>query len=493
MVLAPSASSAGQTIPQAALPGGITAAVAESTTAPAADSSAVPPESSLAPAQGASADSLGPSPGASPLGDRRPPLGLSSAATLDTIGLNLRVGTRADVTNESYYEDAFVDTTFLGRRFVGTPEERYAGMFEMVVAGTRDRRETRYRLQAEASAGDQLQRGYASLYWRSALGTRWTASVDPNVEFRNDRTFDRNLRELKGRVGGRLRRGFDDDLTGFEVGLGGDVLRAAGEGTEFLPDRQTASANVALDHLGLLGDEWRVGYRLAGRTFPDSTDRDHLEHLWEGRWKSAGARGAWVSADMTGTRRVTLRLVPTSRDNYWVVTGGLEGRASLADDWAIGARAEGEATRYDVQDDNLYFDYQVGRGRLDLQYDPAPRWSASLGPRGEILVAPLSPGEGYQEIAGVFDLEFLGWPTWWNATPSAGWRDYDEIAAAGPGTPALHSSYAFYGLDLIADQPLLAGLRFKAMAALRWEYHVDPAQDARSVYASLELSRSLHR
>ena len=75
--------------------------------------------------------------------------------------------------------------------------------------------------------------------------------------------------------------------------------------------------------------------------------------------------------------------------------------------------------------------------------------------------------------------------------PVAGWRAYRRVASAGPGTPPLHSSYAFYALDLIADQGLPRQLRFRAIASLRWEDHEDSTQDARSVYTSLELTRAL--
>jgi hypothetical protein len=409
----------------------------------------------------------------------------------DTMGVQAYVGTRADVTNESYYEDAFVDTTFLGRRLVGTPEERYAAVLAATLAGTRNDRETRYRLQAEIDAGDRLQRGYAGLHWRGPLAADWTGSWDPTLEFRNDRTFDRDLREWRAAFGGRVRRSLQDDLTGLEIGMRTDLLRTQGDGAAFLPDRQTAGVSAALDHFGLHGDEWRIGYRLVGRAFPDSADRDHLEHLWEGRWKSAGARGWWLAMDASGTRRLTIREVPTTRDNYWIAMGAIESRSDLTTAWGIGARVEGEATQYDVEDSTVYFDYQVARGRVELRYEPKPGWSVAIGPRAEALFARLDPGEGYQEASVQLDLEVLASGSWWNVAPSAGWRDYDESEQADPLTPAVHSSYAFYGLDLVADQSLGLGLRIRALTALRWEQHVDPAEDATSVYVTVELSRTI--
>ena len=53
----------------------------------------------------------------------------------------------------------------------------------------------------------------------------------------------------------------------------------------------------------------------------------------------------------------------------------------------------------------------------------------------------------------------------------------------------LHSSYAFYEIDLLADQALPGSLRLRAYVDARLESHVDHTQDARSLYFSLDLRR----
>jgi hypothetical protein len=403
--------------------------------------------------------------------------------------VELEVGVRMDATNESYYEDAFIDTTFLGRRLVGTPETRTAGVMSANWAGTRDARAHQYRLQTEASLGNLLEREFAGFSYR-AVGTDWTWIVDPNLEHRHDQTFGRSLDELRAAFGGRVRRSFADDLTAAELGARADLLRTEGAGSEFQPDRNGLALTTSIDHLGLLGEEWRVGYRLSVRAFPDSTVRDHEEHLLETRWKSGGS-SRWASIDATGTRRIAMHEAPTSRDNFWIGEAALEARTDVRGPWSTGARAELEVTHYDVEDSTLYFDYQVARARAILRCEPSLRWSIELAPRVEALFATLDPGEEYREVGGVMDLEFLDRGSWWSVSPAAGWREYEDVPAAGPRSPPLHSSYAFYAIDMIADQRLPAGFRFKALGSFRWESHVDPAQDARSVYASLELSRAL--
>jgi hypothetical protein len=453
-------------------------ALADSASSPPRDTLRVDRLTTPSDAGGLAADSLAvsqPSPATAP----------AVRAARDTSRLRVEFGARSDLTNESYYEEAFVDTTFLGRRLVDTPEHRSAAVISAVLAGTRGDRAAQYRLQGDAVVGNLLQRGSLWLAWRGAPGLSWAWSLDPRVEYRRDRTLGRDLEEWRARVGARLRRAFGDDFTHAELGARGDLLRTGGVDI-FLLDRQTGSLALALDHFGLVGDEWRLAYRLAGRVFPDSSERDHLEHVWEGRRKVVWD-GRWLSLDATGTRRVTVDEVASSRDNFWNGAATLEARAEIAGPWSLGARAEGELTRYDLEDSTLFFDYEVVRGQLGLRHERGVRWSVAAGPRFETLMARLNPGERYREFGGVLEIEFLGTGSWWSVTPAAGWRDYDRVPAAGAGTPALHSSFAYYEIGGIADQTLAGALRLRALVAVRWERHLDPTQDARSLLVSSEL------
>ena len=70
--------------------------------------------------------------------------------------------------------------------------------------------------------------------------------------------------------------------------------------------------------------------------------------------------------------------------------------------------------------------------------------------------------------------------------PVAGWRDYDEAPDA---TVGIHSSYSFAEINVLADQALPGALRLRAYVNGRLESHVDHAQDARSLYFSLDLRK----
>jgi hypothetical protein len=245
--------------------------------------------------------------------------------------------------------------------------------------------------------------------------------------------------------------------------------------------------SAAIEHDGTNGSESRAGYLLTGRAFPDSSERDHLEHYVEGRWRWGMPGSQAATLEIASTRRVTLREASTSRDNFWNGEAALEFRGSPAGPIGAVARVGGELFRYDLEDSTIFFDYDVARAQLLLTWERDARWTFGLGPRAEVLGARLNPGEGYQEVGGALEIEFLGAGAWWSVGPAGGWRDYDESEAAGPGTPSLHSSYGFYELDLVADQPLPGRFRLRALSALRVENHIDPGQNAVSIYATGEL------
>jgi hypothetical protein len=415
------------------------------------------------------------------------PAAVARPSDPDTMRLQLEVGAGTDVTNELYYEDAFVDTTFLERRLVSSPESRVAGLLRASLVGTRGQRTTSYQLLNDLSVGDRVQRDALTMMLRHAIGPDWKLSMRPALELRHDQTFDRDLEEWRAAFSGRLRRMLAEGLTSADLGWGADLLRTRGRGTDFLLDRNSANAALALDHLGLLGDEWRLELRGVRRVFPDSVERDHDELRWEAsaRWMTDAGHG--VGLEASGARRGTLRIASTSRDNFWSEEGALDGTLRIADPWSVRGRLEAEALQYDLEDEVLFFDYQVLRGRLGLRFERGGGWFLTAGPRAEALFSRLAPGEGYREIGLQVESELWNAGSWWSLTPAAGWRDYESPADASASYPEVHSAFIFWELDAIVDQALAARLRLRGVGTLRIEEHTEASQDARSLYLSMEL------
>ena len=410
---------------------------------------------------------------------------LDLAGLGDTLGLRIAIGARADLTNEEYvsYEDAFVDTTFQQRRLVSTPERRYAGVLTTTLQGTRNGGSTRYELRNDLSLGNLIQRGALGLTWRADDGLDWSWFAAPYAEYRHDRTFDRDRQEFRGGMSARLRRTLVPATTFIEAITRLETVRTRGQGAAYLLDRDAATLGLGLDHLGLLGDGWRFDYSLTGRQFPDSAARDHLEHAggMQLRRDFAGGHLAWLEARLV--RRSTLQPTTVSRDNYWSGESTVGADARLRGGWMLRSQADLEGVRYDVEDDTLYFDFHVLRGRLGLRYDRDPRWNLTVGPRAERLQSPSSPSDAYLELAGAVELEILARGTWWSLTPVVGRRSYDLTS----GPAALMSSYDFIEVGAFGDQALGGGMRLRGLGSWRHELHDDETQDARSLYLSLEV------
>jgi hypothetical protein len=335
-----------------------------------------------------------------------------------------------------------------------------------------------------------LRRGAVDGEWRQPVGAAWRLSMSPHGEYRHDRSFDRDLEEWRAGLRARSRHALGAEDQNIELGAAGEVLRTAGSDAGLVPDRNSGTGSIALQHDGLTGQAWRLGYLLTARTYPDSTSRDHLEHGWEADWRRDFAGGSLI-LETDGERRSTLHVVTTSRDNFWGEHGALEGNWTLAKTGSWRSRLEFEALQYDLQDSTLYFDYHIIRGSIGPRPHPSPAWSLFVGPRYEMFFSAIDPSEQYREGAAEIELEWIGAGGWWNVIPSAGWRTYDEAESgtAGFEALALHSSYSFVELQLFGDQSLGSGWRLRALGLGRAERHTDRAQDARSLYFSLDVRK----
>ena len=450
-------------------------------------------------AQGAPGDSIPPAPAsrlpdlqAAP-GDSIPPATARLPDLRGTPGDSLRwrfeLGGSTDITNEIYFEDAFIDTAFLGRQQITSPEIRWAGVGYVGLSGTRAAGTTRYDFSDEVSVGNLLSRETAWLSWRADFAPDWRLVIGPNFDYRHDRTLDRDMNEWHGSMFARVRRDFTEDASALELGARGDVLRADGPGSEFVLDRNAAGGDLAFESFPAASPDWRVGYHFTAREFPDSTERDHYEHAWEARFHSDRARGFGWSIETSGERRVTMRPAPTSRDNFWDERANATLDALNPDRWSLRAELDGEAIQYDVQDSTLFFNYQVVRAVVGPRLSGGA-WSLWIAPRAEALFSQLDPGEGYLETGGQVEFEYLGARAWWNVTPAAGWRQYaNDPRAIEEGLGELHSSFAFYELTLFGDQALPARLRLRTMITARWEPHTDDVQNAGSLYFSVDVRR----
>ena len=416
--------------------------------------------------------------------------GPARAAVMDSSRVRLEFGVSADVTNERFFEETYSDTTFESRDLRELPETRRAGVVAMDWVHRSASGRWGMRWRPECSIGDKVRRAGASGQWILDPGTASVWSLEPRFEWRDDRSFGLERSEWRGELRGRHRQ----TLSGsdrLDVTASGEWLEASGQDVSVLLDRRVARGGVRWSHLPVFGWEWGMRLGADARTFPDSSSRDHLEAEWGGEVRRVFGDAHQFSATLDVARRMAWREQVSTRDRFLAPRASVALDLRSADAVRLHWSADGEALRYDAPDAVAYFDYQVARTRLELERDLGGGWAARIGPRLEWLLSATNASERYAQTGAGLEVERIGAHSWWNVGPEAGWRQYERETDTIIDSPGLHSSFAFYGIQALAEMTLSGVWRARLLADARIEKHRDASQDARSLYFSLDVRRLL--
>lgn len=407
-------------------------------------------------------------------------------AAPDSLRWRFEAGAASDFSNERYYEDtSSVATRLVVRPIrVDDPESRSAAVWSLGLEGSRGEGRLAYHLRQDGSLGDRASRFTLEGLLRHAAPD-WRVTLVPGAEYRRDRTFGRDLEQFRAGARARVRHSIAGGAGAAEIAGRVELLATSGAGSEFLPDRRSAGASLAFEHLDLLHDA-RLAIGTTTRSHPDSLLRDHFEHVAEagGRW--AFAVGHALLAELGGVLRIPRRPVPDTRDDFREARAALEWEGWTLAPAALRARLEGEWLRFDRPDSAVWFDLDLLRARAGVRAG-GTTWGVAAGPRVEIARAPDAPAEDYDEWAGWLELEHLGDASWWSLMPAAGWREVRF--EGGPAAGALQSSHAFVEATLLGDQPVGAGLRLRLSGTARVERHAERSEDAAGLYFSLDLRK----
>lgn len=414
----------------------------------------------------------------------------AGAAVVDSSRVRIEIGVSTDVTNERFYEESYSDTTFESRDLRELPETRRAGVVAMDWAHRSASGRWGMRWRPECSIGDKVRRAGASGQWLWDPGTASVWSLEPRFEWRDDRSFGLERREWRGELRGRHRHTLSNSDR-LDVTAGGEWLDASGEDVSVLLDRRVARGAVRWSHLPVFGWEWGMRLSADARAFPDSSTRDHIEAEWGGEVRRVFGDAHQFSATLDVARRSTWREPTSTRDRFLAPRAGIALDLRSADAVRLHWSADGEALRYDAPDAIAYFDYQVARTRLELERDLGGGWAARIGPRLEWLLSSANASERYAQTGVGLEVERVSARNWWNLGPEAGWRQYERETDTIIDSPGLHSSFAYYGLQALAELTLAGVWRARLLADARIEKHRDASQDARSLYFSLDVRRLL--
>ena len=412
------------------------------------------------------------------------------AQATDSSFARFELGGSSDVTNERFYEDTFDDTTLTGRRLSSSPEYRTAGVAALDAAGQL-LPGTRYRLRQEGTAGDRLLRSYTRVELRGDPRDGMRLTLTPELDMRRDRSFGDDRRELRFRPDGRVRWTSLDHADLWDVLVGGDWFRNGGTSQLVTLDRNAGRAWLRWAHAPLESSwESELGYGADARAFPDSIHRDHVEQHGALTLRRLLPGGGQAALDAQIDRRTPVRSTPSTRDHFW--SGRADGSAIVRMHDALTGELSVslEGYRYDDADTSVYFDYTQLVAEPGFRWQLARDWGLRAGPRFEWLFAPRVPSERYRQVSAVIEAERLQGGDWWSFSPAAGWRQYDRSSSTlSLAEPDLHSSYLFIEGELFSDMGLPGRTRLRFTGSARYENHEDPAQDASSLYFSVDFRR----
>ncbi len=367
-----------------------------------------------------------------------------------------------------------------------------------VTAGVRGRsdRDARHRwsLRGEFSAGTELLREVldATYRWRPAGQDRLRADLAwYGRQYRGGSEYGLSSDNHEGRAGLRTF-----PWTGSSLGLevrGGVRWLDHATPSSLEQDWLEARGAVFASSRGDLDGAWRLGLRLASRSYPDTTALDRDTMALEGSWEHAPLDGPDVWLFHRTERREVAD--PAARPGAW--SHWTEGRA------AVGAGA-GEAV---VELTSEVWRYE----REDLTYVNSWRLDTGLGyRRGDLLTAQwqgllavehLAAGdapetytqvglrasvESYAEpFSGVVALE-LG--RRWYADPARGGDDTDLLDLLDGADTLLRSSdFDYLEVWIMARWTLSAALALEVTASYLPERHTEQDDDVALGFGSAHL------
>lgn len=413
------------------------------------------------------------------------------AQQADTSFVRWEVGAASDVTNEQFHEATYDDTLLTGRKLSSSPEVRTAAVAAIEAAG-HVAASARLWFREEGTYGDKLKRSYTRFDLSGTPRPGLRLSLTPLLDLRHDQSFGDDRREQEFLPEGRARLSSSSRSDLLDLLVGGDWFRSQGTSELVTLDRNAGRAWLRWSHAPLTS-RWdsELGYGADLRTFPDSTNRDHVEQ--HGALTLRGTLPAVGTAilDAQVDRRTPIYDTPSTRDHFWSGHGNGTVFVPLHEQLTAELWLTVDGYRYDHPDSSVYFDYTLVSLLPSLHWTLARDWSLRLGPGFENLMAPDVPNERYHQFELALEAERLHLGDWLSLSPSAGWREYEHSSSTlSLAEPDLHSSYLFLEGEAFGDFGLPGRLRLRFSGSARYESHEDPSQDANSLYASIDIRRS---
>lgn len=362
----------------------------------------------------------------------------------------------------------------------------------MVSAGVVGRRVRstghRWRLQAEASAGSELYRqqfvGQYSFRDQERMTRLRLDGSFHGRQYRRTTDYALSSDNYEGRLEGRCfpwRGGASTlELRGWRT-----FLDYADPSTLEVNTREWGSG-VFLKNRSWSGNPWRVGYRWAQRSYPDSTGIDRRTHGLEGEFDRHDDQGrGWRVFHKSSRRLIRDTTLRPAAWTHWTDFNGQVG----AGRGMIYLELQSEAWRYDQQT-SIYFNSWRLQSVLGYRRGGLLQATWRLGLSGERLAADDSP-EAYSQLGVRGGWESFGSNPSGSLQVEFGRRHYDQAGSADPladDFSSYYSDFNYWKIWLMANWEWSRHLSLDLMANYEPESHVEKSDDSSLGFASVRLT-----
>jgi hypothetical protein len=240
-----------------------------------------------------------------------------------------------------------------------------------------------------------------------------------------------------------------------------------------------------LRDLGILSSV-DLGYAVEGVAVVDSASGSYLEHEVEGNLDFYAGRSAYVSAELIAARRDYVNSDSSAATGWEVLSRGTV-RYSLSLALDVEVRPSLELALYD-RPDLVYFDYRRASLDAGLKVRPSDVVGLEILPGAEMLRAPDSEREDYNQLHLSAGAEVLARGTWLDVSYRVGRRDYASPASRDNLESVPRSDYTFGELLLLAEKSLWRSFSLRATGSHNVEWHELKEDDVTVFLVSAELS-----
>jgi hypothetical protein len=346
----------------------------------------------------------------------------------------------------------------------------------------------RWRLRLEGSVGSELYRQQIEGQYKYLDRNRVTRfRLDGwfySRQYRQSTSYTLSSNNLESRLGLRVYPWAGTNST-LEIRGWGSTLDYKNPSTLEVDTRELGSG-VFLRSKGMLKNVWSVGYRLSGRSYPDTTGINRKIHRVEGDLDFSDDDDQGVRLFHKSGRRLIKD--ETLRPSAWAHWTDFSGQVTAGTGFVF-LDLQNEIWKYD-EESSTYFDSWRVESALGYRWGDILGTTWILGLAGERLDAGDSP-ETYTQFGFRAGAESYGSDLSGSIKLELGHRMYSNLETLddlfGDDLLSYYSDFNYWKIWLVASWEINRNLSLDLMANYEPENHTENTDDSSLGFGSLRL------